>query len=224
MPQKKGSSEDKDLVKWQRVFGATGHLALQAMEESGKFYNKLTDLMSRIIGRPEDPNPNYTEDNGEDPFILSSSQAQVLGDFNKILADYQLDVTVPISNITQVAADSFNNVLHKRREKVLNQLEKKNPKAATSIKRIPPSASTMFGGDHGRLERVVKVAKDLNSTSKNSGGNNSYRGSSSYSSKNGSSKPTYFSKYSNKKKDYASKKSGGYKSSGKGNSSRGGKN
>ena len=44
-----------------------------------------------------------------------------------------------------------------------------NLSAATAIKRIVPSASYMLGGDHCRLDKVVKLNRDLISTTKKLG-------------------------------------------------------
>ena len=195
---KKESSEDKDLIKNQKIFGATAHLSLKAMEESGNFYNKISNFVIMLIGEPTDPNPSYEgEGSKQSEFIYSENQQNSYDEFCKILADYQVDVTEPISNITRLAASSYTTVLSRRREKVLKRIESTNPQASTSIKRIPPSASTMFGGDHGKLEKVVKLAKDLQSTKKSNRGD--------YSS-NKSSYKNYDYKFSGKK-NYNSKKS-----------------
>ena len=60
---------------------------------------------------------------------------------------------------------SFTNSLDKRREKVLSRIKKRNTSAATAINRIAPSAYSLFGGDQGQLEKVVKLTKDLTNTS-----------------------------------------------------------
>ena len=113
-----------------------------------------------LIGEPTQPNLTYEGEGSKQPeFVYSENQqnsynefCKIHVDYNefcKIHADYQVDVTEPISNITGLAASSYTAVLSRRRDKVLKRIESTNPQASTSIKRIPPSASAMFEGNHG---------------------------------------------------------------------------
>ena len=103
-----------------------------------------------LIGEPTQPNLTFEGEGSKQPeFVYSENQQNSYNEFCKIHADYQVDVTEPISNITGLAASSYTAVLSRRRDKVLKRIESTNPQASTSIKRIPPSASAMFGGNHG---------------------------------------------------------------------------
>ena len=160
------SSADKDLIRSQRVLGSIGHLALNAMESYGSFYHKIIQFVSRNIGDPKDPNPDWKEgDPMEKQFVYSEYQSSTWAEFNSLLKELQLDVSEPISNITRVAASAYTRSLEVRRENLISRIKKNNPKAATAIGRIPPSASSMFGGDHSQLEKVVKLTRDLHSSS-----------------------------------------------------------
>ena len=191
------SSESKELIKNQKIFGSIGHLSLLAQEGFGKLYNKLDVFVRTNIGQPSQPNPEYVDGDTTHPkYIWSEYQLQTWQDFKAILGELQVDVSEPISNVSRIAASAYTQSLDARREKLITQIKKRNPNAATGISRIPPSSTSLFGGDHGKLEKVVKLAKDLGNNSKSSysggysGGysgrqtNNSFRSSSSFRSDN----------------------------------------
>ena len=160
---KSESQEEKDLVKLQRAFGSIGHLALKAMEGYATLYQKLETFVDVGIGPPKGQNPEYrgAEDGVNPQFVYTEFQNKTWQDFTEIQKELQVDVAEPIANATRIAASFFTNTLEKRRESVLSRIRKKNSSAATAINRIPPSASHMFGGDHAKLERVVKLNRDL---------------------------------------------------------------
>ena len=174
---KSESQEEKDLVKLQRAFGSVGHLALKAMEGYADIYKKLEQFVNVGIGPPRDQNPDYTgpEDTVNQQYVWSKSQNDTWNDFQQIQRELQVDVAEPIANATRIAASFFTNTMEKRREKVLQRIRKTNSKAATAIDRIPPSSKYLFGGDHKKLERVVKLNRDLASTQKGSLANPSYK-------------------------------------------------
>ena len=157
------SQEEKDLVKLQRAFGSIGHLALKAMEGYATLYKKLEDFVNAGIGEPRGENPEYTgpSDTVNPRYVWSETQLRTWNDFQGIQRELQVDVAEPIANASRIAAASYTNMLDRRREKVLSRIRKKNSTAATAINRIPPSSSHMFGGDHAKLERVVKLDRDL---------------------------------------------------------------
>ena len=92
---KKESSEDKDLIKNQKIFGATAHLSLKAMEESGNFYSKIPSFVMMLIGEPTQPNLTYEGEGSKQPeFVYSENQQNSYNEFCKIHVDYQVDVTM----------------------------------------------------------------------------------------------------------------------------------
>ena len=78
--------------------------------------------------------------------------------------EWQIDVSDPLANAARTAAAYHIKILANRREKVRTG----NPRAATAISKIPPSSSGMFGGDATQLENVVKLAKNLSGSGKQS--------------------------------------------------------
>ena len=89
----------------------------------------------------------------------------------------------PLANAARTAAAYHIKILSSRRDKIISKVRTANPRAATAISKIPPSASGMFGGDASKLEKVVKLAKDLSGSGKPafqnstpSNNNNSFRG------------------------------------------------
>ena len=126
--------------------------------------------MTYWIGYPAENNQNFdsslppSESNLET--VWSEKQTQMYSQGQELLREIQVDIADPIANLSRVSAASFIDTLDKRREKVLQKIRRSNPSAATAINRIAPSASYMFGGDHSRLEKVVKLNRDLISTTK----------------------------------------------------------
>ena len=164
---KKETNDEKDLVKSQRVYGSIGHLSLKALEGYAEVYKKIDSFGNKMLGYPAKLNPAWTgkEDQSNQQYIWSESQIHAYNECQSILKEFQVDVSEPLSNITRIAASAFTNSLEKRREKVLSRIKKKNTNAATAINRIAPSAYSLFGGDQGQLEKVVKLTRDLTSTS-----------------------------------------------------------
>ena len=132
-----------------------------ATENYGIFYNKLHDYINRLIGKPETPNPDYDQDESHEKYIWSQAQADAYDEFISILREFQLEVSEPISNITKISANAFTRSVEKGRDRVLDTVRRTNKTAANSISRIPPSSTSLFGGDHSKLEKVAKLSKDL---------------------------------------------------------------
>ena len=164
---KKETVEEKDLVKSQRIYGSIGHLSLKALEGYAEVYKKIDSFGNKMLGYPAKLNPAWQgkDDQSNGQYIWSESQIQAYNECQSILKEFQVDVSEPLSNVTRIAASAFTNSLDKRREKVLSRIKKRNTSAATAINRIAPSAYSLFGGDQGQLEKVVKLTKDLTSTS-----------------------------------------------------------
>ena len=162
------SQEEKDLIKMQRIMGAMGHLTLKAMEGYSTIYGKLTEFVNVGLGSPELKNPAYQgeQDSINREFIWSDRQEKSYKDFQDILMELQVDVADHLASVSRIAASSFTKVLDKRREKVLAKIKRNNPMAASTISKLPPSANSLFGGDHDKLERVVKLSGHLNSSKK----------------------------------------------------------
>ena len=177
------SQEEKDLIKMQRVMGAMGHLTLKAMEGYSTVYKKLMEFVNAGLGSPELKNPAYQgeQDQINHEYIWSDRQEKSYKDFQDILTELQVDVADHLASVSRIAASSFTKVLDKRREKVLAKIKKNNPMAASTISKLPPSANSLFGGDHDKLERVVKLSGHLNYGKKSHQGGQS--GGSSYKSK-----------------------------------------
>ena len=227
--EKGDSQEEKDLAKLQKAFGSMGHLALKAMEGYAGLYKKLEDFVNTGIGPPKDLNPAYTgpADEEHNQFVWSASQLKSWYDFQELQRELQVDVAEPIANASRVAASFYTSMLDKRREKVLSRIRKKNSTAATAINRIPPSSSHMIGGDHAKLERVVKLNRDLaNYQNKgNSAGSShkprpKYRGSGGQGHGGGRGGHGGSKKFPDKPRDHGAPR----KPFHGGNSSRGGKN
>ena len=157
--------EDRDLVKSQRRMGSIGHLSLRALDNFGRLYKLLGEFVSSNLGPPEKENPDWTEGSDLPRLCYSEAQMETWSDFQEILKELQVDVAEPISNISRISASAFTLALDARREKVLAVVKKSNSKAANAISRIAPSASSLFGGDHAQLEKVVKLTRDLSSSS-----------------------------------------------------------
>ena len=187
--------EDKDLVRSQKTFGSIGHLCLTALESFGRIYKTLGEFVSSNLGPPETVNPEWTEGSDLPQLVHSGEQMETWTEFQEILKELQVDVAEPISNVARISASSFTHALDARREKVLSVVKKNNNKAANAISRIPPSASSLFGGDHTQLEKVVKLTKDLSAASNSrqtshhqrKDGKDPFHGS---SKKTGSNKPS----------------------------------
>ena len=77
-----------------------------------------------------------------------------------------MDVSEPLAGAARTAAAYHIKILASRRDKVVSKIRTANSRAATAISKIPPSANGMFGGDAAELEKVVKLAKDLSGTMK----------------------------------------------------------
>ena len=163
---KNETSEEKDLVKQQKMVGAIGHLTLLGMEGYAKLYNKMNQFVNVGIGHPATPNPDWTgADDTEHPqFIYSPYQNETYAQFQDIQREFQVDVAEPMANVARIAASAFTDSLDKRREKVVSRIRRTNTKAAVAITRIAPSSYHMFGGDHSQLAKVVELTKDLSST------------------------------------------------------------
>ena len=170
------SSEEKDLARFQKTFGSIGHLVLKTLEGYGTMYHKLEDFANKCIGSPRQLNPEWKDDTSDVPqYIWADYQIQAYNEHQTILQELQVDVAEPLSSVARVAASSYTNMLDKRREKVLSKIRRKNSNAATAIDRIPPSSSSMFGGDHSQLEKTVQLTKDLTTSGEKSGGSNGNR-------------------------------------------------
>ena len=153
------------LKKNQRVLGSIAHLSLSAMEYYGKIYGKISELVTGLVGNPT-LNPDWNEgDPADNKYLWDEHQNKGL-DLENLLAELQVDVSEPISNISRMAAAHYTDTLDKRRSRVLSGIKKNNPSVATAVEKIFPSATTMFGGDHSRLEKVVKLTKDLSKSGK----------------------------------------------------------
>ena len=168
--------EDKDLIKTQKTLGSVGHLALTALESFGRIYKTLGEFVSSNLGPPERENPDWTEGSDLPQLVYSDVQMETWSEFQEVLKELQVDVAEPISNIARISASAFTLALDARREKVLSVVKKNNVKAANAIARIAPSASSLFGGDHAQLEKVVKLTRDLSSSynRQSTGRQNSY--------------------------------------------------
>ena len=169
---KKETHEEKDLVKSQRIYGSIGHLSLKAMEGYAGIYEKIQVFGNKMLGYPQKVNPAWQgeEDKTNSRYIWSEQQIQAYNEMQSILTEFQVDVSEPLSNIARVSASAFTNIVDKRREKILSRIRKNNSNAATAINRIPPSAYSLFGGDHSQLEKVVKLTRDLTTTSSGKSG------------------------------------------------------
>ena len=168
---KSESAEEKDLTKYQKIFGSIGHLTLKTIEGYGTMYNKFDDYINRIIGPPRQENPDWKDESSEVPkYIWADYQIRAYNEHQANLQEFQVDVAEPLSSVARVEASAFTNMLDKRRDKVLSKIRNKNKNAATAIGRIPPSASSMFGGDHSQLEKTVQLTKDLMTSGEKSGG------------------------------------------------------
>jgi hypothetical protein len=180
------SKDETQLLNTQRAMGALGHMVLSATEGFSNLYKKMGDYVDNIIGPPIDPNPDYDaeHDDGSVPkFIFSGRQTSQYDEFILMQREWQVDVFDPLANAARTAAAYHIKILASRRDKIISKVRTANPRAATAISKIPPSASGMFGGDASKLEKVVKLAKDLSGSGKPafqnstpSNNNNSFRG------------------------------------------------
>ena len=131
------------------------------MEGFVSTYEKVQTFINYWIGRPCKPNPEFDQEQEESEsnqkHVWSEQQEQMYEQGENLLREFQVDVAEPIANISRISTAAFTSTLSKRRERVLNKIKKGNPSAATAITRIAPSVSHMFGGDHKKLENVVKL-------------------------------------------------------------------
>ena len=158
------SKEETQLLNTQRAMGALGHMVLSATEGFSNLYKKMGDYVDNMIGPPIDPNPDYDaeHDDGSVPkYIFSARQTSQYDEFLSMQREWQVDVSDPLANAARTAAAFHIKILASRRDKIISKVRTANPRAATAISKIPPSASGMFGGDASQLEKVVKLAKDL---------------------------------------------------------------
>jgi hypothetical protein len=141
--------------------------------------------VNKIIGPPLDVNPEYDEehDDGTVPrLIYSAKQNSQYEEFLSMQREWQVDVSDPLANAARTADANHIKILAGRRDKIISNVRTANPRAATAISKIPPSASGMFGGDASQLEKVVKLAKDLSCSGKQTfqsttaSNNNSFKG------------------------------------------------
>ena len=203
------SKEETDLIKTQRAIGAIGHMVLSASEGFSKLYAKMGEFVTRNIGSPSVPNPEYNEetDDGTVPkYIYADWQNTAHDDFQDLQREWQLDVSEPLAIAARTAAAWHIKTMAVRRDKVIAKIASVNQKAANAISKIPPSALGMFGGDAAELEKVVKLARDLggnarqpfqgssatpaythNNNFKRGGGNNRGRGGSGFTPRGGGS-------------------------------------
>ena len=170
---KNESGEEKDLSKYQKTFGSIGHLVLKTLEGYGDMYRKFGEFANKCIGHPRMQNPEWKDESSEVPqYIWADYQINAYAEHQAILQEFQVDVAEPLSSVARVAASAYTSMLDKRREKVLSKIRRKNTNAANAISRIPPSSSSMFGGDHSQLEKTVQLTKDLAVSGERSGANN----------------------------------------------------
>ena len=186
------SKDETQLLNNQRAMRALGHMVLSATEGFSKLYKKMEEFVNTIIGPPLDVNPDYVEeqDDGTVPkYIYSPKQNSQYDEFVSMQREWQVDVSDPLANAARTAAAYHIKILSSRREKVISKVRTANPRAATAISKIPPSASGMFGGDASQLEKVVKLAKDLSgsgkSTFQGSTPSNNHNNSGSFRGKRG---------------------------------------
>ena len=108
------------LKKNQRVLGSVAHLSLSAVESYGRIYGKISDLVTGLVGDPK-LNPDWNEgDPPEDKYFWEEHQSKGLLDLQNLLAELQVDVSEPISNISRMAAAHYTDTLDKRRARVLS--------------------------------------------------------------------------------------------------------
>ena len=100
-------------------------------------------LLWQIIGICELAVPQY---------IYSDYQKQ----FQEIQKELEVDVAEPIAKVIRISAATFTNTLDKRRGKVLARTRRNN---STAINRVPPSAPSLFGGDHSQLATTMPGAE-----------------------------------------------------------------
>ena len=181
------SKDETQLLNTQRAMGALGHMVLSATEGFSTLYKKTEEFVNKIIGPPLDLNPEYDEehDDGSVPkMIFSANQNSQYEEFLSMQREWQVDVSDPLANAARTAAAYHIKILSGRRDKIISKVRTANPRAATAISKIPPSASGMFGGDASQLEKVVKLAKDLSGSGKQTfqnstpfnNNNNNFRG------------------------------------------------
>ena len=102
----------------------------------------MAEFVNRNIASPKSLNPDY------DVTVVDAEE-------------WQLDVSEPLAIAARTAAAWHIKIMATRREKIVAKISKVNQKAANAISKIPPSAYGMFGGDAAELEKVVKLARDL---------------------------------------------------------------
>ena len=165
------SKEETQLLNTQRAMGAMGHMVLSATEGFSALYKKTEEFVNKIIGDPLDTNPEYVEGEEDEmvpKYIFSQKQNSMYEEFLSMQREWQIDVSDPLANAARTAAAYHIKILANRREKVISKVRTGNPRAATAISKIPPSSSGMFGGDATQLENVVKLAKNLSGSGKQS--------------------------------------------------------
>ena len=162
------SKEETQLLNTQKAMGALGHMVLSATEGFSALYKKTEEFVNKIIGEPNETNPEYVEgeqDVSVPKYIYSLKQNSLYEEFLSMQREWQVDVSDPLANAARTAAAYHIKILASRREKVIAKVRTGNPRAATAISKIPPSSGGMFGGDATQLENVVKLAKNLASGS-----------------------------------------------------------
>ena len=162
------SKEETQLLNTQKAMGAMGHMVLSATEGFSALYRKTEEFVNKIIGEPDEINPEYVEgvqDVTVPKFIYSVKQNSQYEEFLSMQREWQVDVSDPLANAARTAAAYHIKILATRREKVIAKVRTGNPRAATAISKIPPSSGGMFGGVATQLENVVKLAKNLASGS-----------------------------------------------------------
>ena len=226
------SKEETQLQNTQRAMGALGHMILSATEGYRNLYEKTKEFILRIIGDPSQPNPEYDgslQDNGDvQRYIYSQLQNSQYEELINLQREWQVDVSEPLAGAARTAAAYHIKILASRRDKVVSKIRTANSRAATAISKIPPSANGMFGGDAAELEKVVKLAKDLSGTMKqtfqgsySSKFTTNFRGKQHRGGHGGSSRGAYkatktVSKFSHKRADSKDKQEKGGNSRGRG--------
>ena len=124
----------------------------------------MAEFVNRNIASPKSLNPDYdvtVVDASVPQFLYSEFQEQAYREFVELQKEWQLDVSEPLAIAARTAAAWHIKIMATRREKIVAKISKVNQKAANAISKIPPSAYGMFGGDAAELEKVVKLARDL---------------------------------------------------------------
>ena len=135
--------------------------------------------MEKLIGEPNEPNPEFDGSVSMPKFIYSELQNKQYDELLALLREWQVDVSEPLAGAARTAAAYHIKILASRREKVISKVRSNNSRAATAISKITPSASGMFGGDNAELEKVVKLAGHLSSGNSKGSFQSSFSSSSS---------------------------------------------